>query len=261
MDTPLTPLDFAPRAPEPPRAPRRLSGGTAGRVWLLRHGAVDSSQGTYGNRDVPLSALGLQQTEDLAASIVRAEELRVVASSPLSRARALGEAIAQRAPDARLIVDARLAELDRGDWQGLPHAEYQERWRAEGAAWWRDPLHWRGHGGETEADLADRGVRAVEDALLAAGGGTLVVTAHRQLVRATVAALIGIPPGRSYAMALPVATGVLLEATEGGACRLLRTACARPDAPQAAAPADGPPLDVPTSREDVPPAGSPPMSR
>ena len=252
MDAQLSPLDFAPAGPEPDRAPRALRARGPARLWLLRHGAVEAPAGaaSYGQRDVPLSAEGARETDRVARSLARHDPPSLVVASTLARARAMGEAVAEEC-GAPLRLDARLVEVDRGAWTGLGADEYMGRWRAEADAYWRDPLGWRGHGGESESDLVARGFAAVEEALDAApdGSAPVAVCAHRQLLRAFVAAALGVPVGRSHALVLPTGTGVLLEVGREGEVRLLRTAAPRPGAPQIAEPADGPPEDVPTTRE------------
>jgi len=252
MDAQLTPLDFAPDGPEPARAPRRLGVRRAARLWLLRHGAVEAPPGaaSYGQRDVPLSAEGARETEEVARSLARHDPPGLVVASTLSRARAMGEAVSE-ATGAALRLDERLVEVDRGAWTGLGADEYMARWRADADAYWRDPLGWRAHGGESEGDLVARGSAAIEEALAAApdGPAPLAVCAHRQLLRAFLAAALGVPVGRSHALAMPTGTGVLLEVDADGGTRLLRTAARRPGGPQLAEPADGPPEDVPTTRE------------
>lgn len=260
MDAQLSPLAFAPAAPEPPRTPRRLRIGRTARIWLIRHGAVEAPAGaaSYGQQDVPLSAQGVRETEEVARSLARHTPPTLVAASTLSRARAMGEAVAAAAPGAPLRLDERLVEVDRGAWTGLGAEEYMARWRAEADGYWRDPLAWRGHGGESEGDLVARAFDAIEAALEAPGArtpegaerhGPIAVCAHRQLLRAFIAAALGVPVGQSHALSMPTGTGVLLEIGVAGDARLLQTAARRPGAPQAAEPADGPPEDVPTTRE------------
>ena len=201
---------------EPARAPRP-GPGTGARLWLLRHGevAADFVGTAYGDADVPLSDRGLQQTEQLAAAFGD-RRTTLVASSPLERSRRLGEAIS-RAAAAPLRIDARLAEIHRGDWQGLPRAEYARRWELERQAYWADPLGWSGHGGESEAALLERVWPAFcELAREAQPRGATVLTTHRNVVRCLVAAALGLPVGQSHALRIDPARGVLLADDPGG---------------------------------------------
>jgi len=197
-------------------------------VWLLRHGEVLAARvGTaYGDEDVPLSDRGLEQTAQLAADF---EDCRatLVVSSPLERSRRLGEAIG-RASDAPLRIDARLAELHRGDWQGLPREEYVRRWWNEREAYWADPLGWSGHGGESEGALLERVWPVLAE--LAEGSrpcDTAVLTTHRNVVRSLVAAALGLPVGQSHALRIDPARGMLL-ADEPAGWTLMGSNLARP---------------------------------
>lgn len=226
---------------EPPRDPLP-SPGTGSKLWLVRHGHVDAPHGSYGDTDVPLSALGEEETRAAVASLAGLEGLHAVVSSPLSRARAMGEGLAEATGLALRLEDG-LKEIHRGQWQGIGADEYRARWDAEAEAYWRDPLNWRGHGGESEADLVARGLPCVEAAARAAGGELAVVTAHRQILRAVVAAAVGIPPVASHRMTIATGSGILLEDAPHGWV-LHRTSVKPPGARQAAELADGPPEDV-----------------
>lgn len=227
-------------APEPPRDPRPHP-GTGARIWLVRHGRVTAPDEAYGDRDVPLSPEGEAQTRAVAESF-KALGVAHVQSSPLRRALAMGEAVAG-ATGAPLEVDPRLRELHRGDWQGISRVEYARRWAASAAAYWRDPLRWREHGGESEEVLAERAWPAFMAATEAAQGGIAVVTAHRQVLRAVVAAALGLPPGQSHALQWEPARSVVLRDDPMG-WTLERSGLEDPAAPPAGQPAAGPPADV-----------------
>ncbi|MFT7171670.1 MAG: broad specificity phosphatase PhoE, partial [Paracoccaceae bacterium] len=192
------------RTREPERAPRPAL-GTESRIWLIRHGRVDAADLAYGDADVPLSAEGQAQTDAIEGQISAYLQPALVAASPLQRARAMGEAVS-RATGAPLRLDDRLKEMNRGDWQGLPRTEYAERWRAAAGDYWRDPLHWRGHGGESEAMLVERTFPVLEEVARAAAESgeacTAVIAAHRQVIRSLVAAALGLPPGQSHSLQL-----------------------------------------------------------
>ena len=85
-------------------------------LWLIRHSAVAVAPGTcYGATDVPLA-----QDAGTAAAVLRAhlpDEFELH-SSPLSRCRLLAQAL-HRAPRS----DARLAEMDFGQWEGRRFAD------------------------------------------------------------------------------------------------------------------------------------------
>lgn len=226
---------------ESPRAPLP-SPGTGSMLWLVRHGHVDAPHGSYGDTDVPLSALGQEETRAAMGSLAAVDGLRAIFSSPLVRARTMGEGLA-RATGLELQLEDGLKEVHRGRWQGLEMDEYRARWDAAAEAYWEDPLSWRGHGGESEADLVARGFPCMVAAAHAAGGQVAVITAHRQIIRAVVAAAVGIPPVASHRMRITTGSGILLEDAPHGWV-LHRTSVKPPAARQAAELESGPPEDV-----------------
>ena len=104
----------------------------SGRIWLARHGETDANaEGrVQGSIDPPLNDRGRQQARDIAAA---AEEFRPAAlyTSQLLRARETAE-IVGAALGLEPQVDPRLAESNRGEWEGRLieeiRAAYPELW-------------------------------------------------------------------------------------------------------------------------------------
>ncbi|MCY2961129.1 MAG: histidine phosphatase family protein [Planctomycetota bacterium] len=192
------------------------SRGTGTRLWLVRHAEVhaDFENTAYGDSDVPLSALGEEQTRALGRHFAHVP-LAIVLASPLARARAMGGAIAEHAR-AAIEIHAGLKEVSRGAWQGLPIADFRARWLADREAFLRDPWHWKGHGGESDAELFARGWPVVERALESAAGGTAVLASHYNLIRALVTGALGLDPRESFAFRNRPAHAALLVDAPGG---------------------------------------------
>ena len=191
----------------------RAGGGT--HVWLARHAEVAHEwQGkAYGNLDVPLSPEGEVRTRDLATELARLRPERVL-SSPLDRARRLGEAVAAEAPAPLQLADD-LAEIHRGRWQGLAVHELHEQAARSVAEFYADPWSYRGHGGEADEDVARRAWRALAEPL-AASLRCLVVTTHYNVIRVLCATALGIPAARSFALRVDPGRAVLIEDSPGG---------------------------------------------
>lgn len=196
-------------APEP--GPRS---GT--RIWLVRHAEVhaDWHARAYGNSDVPLSETGEQQTRTMSSSF-SGLRLDLVVSSQLARARAMGEAIA-RTTGAPLAIDERLREIWRGEWQGLPSAEFRRRWELERELFLADPWHWKGHRGESDADVFARAWPALLEALARARGGTLALASHYNVMRVLLTRALGWLPHESFAFENEPARAALLVDAPGG---------------------------------------------
>ncbi|MBN9619248.1 MAG: histidine phosphatase family protein, partial [Actinobacteria bacterium] len=105
----------------------------------VRHGSTAHSHRRLfsGHNDLPLDAVGRRQAEDVAALIADLDDVDVVLTSPLRRARETAEAIAGRDGLDVEVVDG-LIEVDYGRWEGLRFAEVQARWPDELDAWLTD---------------------------------------------------------------------------------------------------------------------------
>ena len=164
-------------------------------LYYVRHGLTDWNveQRLQGRRDVPLNREGRAQAlrcgEILRELLVRdgraPEDLDYV-SSPLIRARETMElmrAALGLEPD-RYRVDARLAEIAFGEWEGLTYEDVLAR--DPDVVAWRESDKWGflPPGGESYAQLTLR-LRAWHDTLAA----DTVVAAHGGTARALIAHL------------------------------------------------------------------------
>jgi alpha-ribazole phosphatase len=154
------------------------------RLHLVRHFAPAVAAGIcYGRSDVDVDSA----THETMLPFLRALlPTRVpVYSSPLQRcaqlARSLGEAVR---------FDARLAELDFGNWE-------MRRWndiaREEIDAWAADVVHYRPGGGESVLEMAVR-VRDFHTGLRAEPAGEAIVVCHAGTMRLLAACQRGLAP-------------------------------------------------------------------
>ena len=190
-----TPPTRDPGASHPAPHPGRASGAE---LWLVRHAEVhgDWRGRAYGDLDVPLSAAGEARSRELAP---RLAELRptVLLASPLARARALGELVAESSGLAlRTVPDLR--EIHRGDWQGRLVKELVSEDREDVASFYANPWEWRGHGGEADRELRTRAWRALEPYL--EEDARLVVLTHYNVIRVLIASALGSDPASSFAL-------------------------------------------------------------
>lgn len=183
----------------------------------MRHPEVhaDWRSRAYGSLDVPLSERGLAQAREVGAAYARLAP-RLLVSSPLSRARALAEHVAVLA-GSTLELEPALRELDRGRWQGRERAELEREFPEEVRAYHEDPWHWRGHGGETDADIAARALPVLERAVDGGrGGAPAVLVTHYNVARVLCAVALGMQPARSFALRVDPGRGILLAHGEHG---------------------------------------------
>ncbi|MES2979330.1 MAG: histidine phosphatase family protein [Pseudomonadota bacterium] len=130
------------------------------KLWLVRHARPLIDAGIcYGHLDVPAEA-----AETRALALTLAHELPMgcaLITSPLSRCRELGEALAAGRADLSYNVDPRLAEMHFGHWEGQPWAAIEPRALR---AWTDDFAGYRtGDVGESTHELMQRVASAWDD--------------------------------------------------------------------------------------------------
>jgi broad specificity phosphatase PhoE len=149
----------------------------AASIELLRHG--DTGQRSYrGRLDDPLLEIGWRQ---LRAAVL-GRDWDAVVSSPLQRCAAFAQELAQ-ARGLPLQLDARLAEYDFGDWQGVPIETLAE---AQGEAlgrFWSNPAAYPPPGAEAFDAFRARLVAALDDAAAAWPARRVLVVTHGGAIR------------------------------------------------------------------------------
>jgi probable phosphoglycerate mutase len=170
-------------------------------VVLLRHGRTEwNATGRFqGQLDAPLDVVGKAQADAAAVAVAPMQPDGLV-SSDLSRAM---DTAAVVSAECGLVVevDARLREINLGDWQGLTRTEARSRFAEEYARWQTGEDARRG-GGETYAEVGARCVASINDWLDRLGGGsTLVAVTHGSAARATIGTLLGMHPDTWWRLA------------------------------------------------------------
>ena len=117
------------------------------RLLLARHGNTFGPGQTVvwaGTRnDLPLVEHGREQAASVAAALAAQHvQLQAVYCGPLTRTRAYAEIITERLGLMPPITDARLSEIDYGDWTGLTHDEVIARFGAACVAAWDERAEW-----------------------------------------------------------------------------------------------------------------------
>ena len=163
-------------------------------LYLIRHGrtAWNNEDRLQGWADPPLDDVGLAQAGALA-SWLQTTHFDAVYSSPLRRASATAEALAQ--PHGLPVrLDDRLRERNVGDWTGLTLDQARAQAPDFFATDWRQAGP---PGGEPQAALAARVSAAFEDIVLAHPQATVAVVSHGGALSAVLAHLLGIPAQRA----------------------------------------------------------------
>lgn len=164
---------------------------------LTRHGLTDRSdpeQHLGQGIDIGLSVAGRAQAAALGERI-GGEQFDRILCSPLLRARETAAAVARGRP---VEVDARLAEMDYGEWEGLTYEQIEAIDADFRHRWIDDPASNACPGGESGDDVAARAGALLGDllawsALAGPGERVVLAVAHATLNRILLAVAMGLP--------------------------------------------------------------------
>lgn len=168
-------------------------------ILLVRHGHVEGIAPVRfrGRAELPLSDLGRRQAAALGHYIAANFKPEAVYTSPLSRCRDTGAAIAGHFGLTGIVIDG-LADIDYGAWQGLTPEEAARRWPREVAMWQSRPHFVEIPGGESLALLLARASAALHDILTRHPAGTLAVVAHESVNRILLLHALALPLSRYW---------------------------------------------------------------
>lgn len=166
--------------------------------YLVRHGESTSNveERVQGQADVDLSPLGRRQAGAVASRIRAMLDAASVPdatweiwSSPLKRARHTAETIASSL-GLPVHIDEGLCELHAGVFQGHLWADLETRFPEAVARWRSGDVDYQIPGGESRAELAARGHRALE-ALGRRDVAGMIVVAHGGVLTAALGSMLG----------------------------------------------------------------------
>ena len=171
------------------------------RLLLIRHTTPAIASGhCYGRLDVSLAA---SADADLQQALRLIPPVSTVISSPAARCLALARRVADR-DTASLHRDARLLELDFGEWEG-------RRWddipREQMDAWASDPWGHAPGQGESVLALWQRLDAFRRERLLQIAAGLnaepVLIIAHQGPLRVLLAQLLGLPRSAAFDLDIP----------------------------------------------------------
>lgn len=160
---------------------------------LVRHGETESNiRGTYcGWTDTPLNNKGVRQAREAALKL-KDVRLDSVFCSPLTRAVQTAEMIVAGRACAITLAEP-LKEHNFGIWEDMAHAEIQERYPEEAAAWENDWMNYEIEGGESAMQCYRR-ISGFVDCLVAAhDSGTILIVSHLGTIRYILIHLLKLP--------------------------------------------------------------------
>lgn len=153
-----------------------MAGGAI--IDLLRHGETGQS-GFRGHLDDPLTAAGW---EEMRRATREAGAWQAVVSSPLARCADFARVFAGEY-QLPLALDARLAELHFGDWEGLTAEDLMQTHPDALARFWNDPWSFPPPNGEGLAAFESRIRAAWGDLSERYGGRHVLVVTHGGVIR------------------------------------------------------------------------------
>ena len=155
-------------------------------VWLARHPPVDALGLCYGRADVPLAASAESAAAELHATLA-GTRVSVLWSSPSSRCANVAKVLAQTR-GVELRIDARLFEIDFGDWEGRPWSDIERDDGVTYSRWMNEWKHTSPPNGETIAVLTARVEAWLTDLRASAAPADYiaspVIVAHAGVIRA-----------------------------------------------------------------------------
>lgn len=186
-------------------------------VFLIRHcQSTGNIQHRFQGRfDAEVSPDGVKQLALLGLRF-RNEPIDIIYTSPLKRARATAEAIAQYHPDTPLVEEPGFIELDCGRMENLLLTEVAERFPQVARDWDEAPELCRFPGGEAMAQVYERVNAALDRVIQDNPGKRIVITTHGGVLRNLYARVSrGCPEGIRQSQVFGNTGVSLLEARDG----------------------------------------------
>jgi alpha-ribazole phosphatase len=188
-------------------------------VGLLRHGEVAGGARYRGRTDDPLTPGGWMQMHDAVEGLC---EWDLVISSPLQRCAAFAGEFA-RAQGVPVCLDAGLAEIDFGEWEGCSAEQLMRESPDALGDFWRDPLNHPPPGGESLGRFKTRVVAAWDTFCRIHAGKRILIVTHGGVIRMLLSHLQARPLDRIMEIEVKHAALFGLQVSEDGGLKSLFT--------------------------------------
>ena len=165
------------------------------RLLLIRHGETDhnAERLALGQADVPLNERGRLQAQALAAALAARYEIDAIYASPLQRALATAQPLAE-ALGLPVQVEPGLIEMDIGEVEGLDFGQVRERFPDFIRVWLSDDLADASMpGGESLQQVQDRAWAAVESIWERHPDGSVAAVTHNFVILTLLCRVLGLP--------------------------------------------------------------------
>ena len=125
-------------------------------IFFIRHGETDWNRGelVQGQKESSLSNHGFDQARRIALRLKK-ENIQVIYSSPLKRARQTSEEV-NKVIKAEINFDDNLKEISLGRWEGLNRESIKREYPLEFEQWLKNPADFKAPDGESWKDVKKR---------------------------------------------------------------------------------------------------------
>lgn len=162
-------------------------------IYLIRHTKTDTCKGLcYGQSDVALAESFPEEARRLQQKLPVLKANSFAFSSPLTRCVQLAERLSDN-----VATDARLLELDFGDWEGRRFDDIDTDVLQQ---WTDDFVHTAPPGGESFIDLCRRAGSFWQDVVHGTHPASeqLLIITHAGVIRALLAHVLKLPPANAF---------------------------------------------------------------
>ena len=153
------------------------------KLYIARHGKPDMDERSkryIGRTDVPLSAEGAAQAEDLSRRFFD-KGISAIYTSPLARCNDFAHIIAAQLNLPQVIVLDGLAELNLGTWENRPIEEIKALYPQEYEERGKNIEEYVTEGGESFLQCQERAVQALQS--IADNGTDALIISHAGIIR------------------------------------------------------------------------------
>ncbi len=163
------------------------------RVILVRHGQTgwNKQERFRGWADIDLDDTGRRQAEAAARRVSQQWGVTAIYSSPLKRALATAQALADTAGLEVVPVEG-IIDMKFGVWQGMSIADVKESYPEQFDLWCNRPEILAIPDGETLEDVRRRSVATIEGLAAKHGGETIAAVTHRVICKVLLCHLLGL---------------------------------------------------------------------
>ncbi|MCQ2469249.1 MAG: histidine phosphatase family protein [Ruminococcus sp.] len=149
------------------------------KIYSTRHGQTDWNRQDIilGTTDIPLNETGIRQAAELAEKVHSIGNTDIIISSPMKRALATANAVAEKC-GLEVVIDERLREWDYGRFEGL--TRYTEGFHENKVNFGVK----MGENGESLMQLCHRVYSALDDIIKKYSNKTVLIVSHGGVCRA-----------------------------------------------------------------------------